>query len=116
MKTTIYGAGIAVSQDEKGMDYVQVMPDDPHVGMVKPFSGRGYGQMQNNGTFDFIRQRRKRSKPTLKIGHISLSFGQDQIDRLYFQLPRSRRGEFEKLLRRDLKVLFDFIRLATTEL
>ena len=30
-------AQVAVTETESGMDYVQVLPDNPCVGMVKPF-------------------------------------------------------------------------------
>ena len=53
-------AEMAVSKSESGMDYVQVLPDNPRVGLVEPFHGMGYGQMLCNGSFDFIRKKRVR--------------------------------------------------------
>lgn len=94
-------AMVAVSKTETGMDYVQVMPDDPSVGQVKPFHGRGYGQMLSNGTFDFTRIPRKRSKPELKLPHGSISYGQDGYDRYCFVFPCEQRSEFAKLLREE---------------
>ena len=44
IKTTTLSALVAVSKTESGMDYVQVMPDNPRVGLVEPFHGMGYGQ------------------------------------------------------------------------
>ena len=93
------GALVAVSKSETGMDYVQVMPDNPRVGLVTPFHGTGYGQMLNNGSFDFIRRRRIRRKPVLKLPHSSVSFGQDGYDRFVFVLPSEQRREFCGLLR-----------------
>ena len=49
-KTITLNAQVAVSKTETGMDYVQVMPDNPRVGLVEPFHGMGYGQMLNKRT------------------------------------------------------------------
>jgi len=97
-RTTTLSALVAVSKTETGMDYVQVMPDDPSVGQVQPFHGVGYGQMLSNGTFDFMRRPRKRRKPALKLQHSSVSFGEDGLDRYIFTLPSDRREEFFSLL------------------
>ena len=79
------------------------MPDDPRVGLVEPFSGWGRGQMLSNGSFDFLRRKRIRRKPELKLKHSSLSFGQDGIDRYTFYLPNGQRSEFAKLLLQEAK-------------
>lgn len=100
-KTTTLNALVAVSKTETGMDYVQVMPDDPRVGLVKPFCGWGRGQMLSNGSFDFLRKTRVRRKPELKLKHSSLSFGQDGTDRYIFCLPSAQRDEFAKLLLKE---------------
>ena len=93
---------MAVSKSENGMDYVQVMPDNPRVGLVEPFHGRGYGQMLSNGTFDFIRRKRKRRKSDYKQAHSSLSLNcDDGYDRWCFILPSEQREEFCKLLRKE---------------
>ena len=89
---------VAVSRSESGMDYVQVMPDNPRVGLTEPFHGTGYGQMLSNGSFDFIRRRRVRRKPVLKLPHSSVSYGQDGYDRFVFVLPSEQRREFGGLL------------------
>lgn len=96
--TVMLEALVAVSKSETGMDYVQVMPDNPRVGLVTPFHGTGYGQMLNNGSFDFIRRRRVRRKPVLKLPHSSLSYGNDGYDRFVFVLPSEQRVEFGRLL------------------
>ena len=97
-KTITMEALMAVSKTESGMDYVQVLPDNPSVGMVEPFHGMGYGQMLNNGSFDFISKKRVRRKPDLRLLHSSVSFGNDGIDRYVFTLPSEQRGQFAKLL------------------
>ena len=102
IKTKTLGALVAVSKSETGMDYVQVIPDNPRVGLVEPFHGMGYGQMLSNGTFDFIRSRRKRHKPDYKQPHSSLSLNcSDGFDRYTFILPSEQREEFCKLLRKE---------------
>ena len=74
IKTTTLSAQVAVSKSDEGMDYVQVMPDNPRVGLVQPFSGWGRGQLLSNGSFDFLRKVRNRKKPELKGDYVSLSF------------------------------------------
>lgn len=100
-KTTTLSALVAVSKTESGMDYVQVMPDNPCVGKVEPFHGLGYGQMLSNGSFDFTRRSKRRGKPVLKLPHSSISYGRDGIDRYTFYLPNEQRGEFCRLLRQE---------------
>ena len=101
IKTTTLEALVAVSKSETGMDYVQVMPTNPRVGLVKPFRGLGYGQMLSNGTFDFIRRKRIRRKPALKLPHSSVTFGEDGYDRYIFVLPSEQREDFCRLLRNE---------------
>jgi hypothetical protein len=99
MRTVTLEALVAVTKTETGMDYVQVMPDTPSVGLVAPFHGMGYGQMLSNGSFDFIRKPRKRRKPVLKLPHSSVTYGADGYDRFVYVLPSEQRGEFGHLLR-----------------
>lgn len=98
VKTSTFKATVAVSKSKTGMDYVQIMPENPSVGLVMPFHGLGFGQMLTNGTFDFIRRIRKRRKPELKLPHSSVSYGNDGYDRYVFKLPSEQRREFHKLL------------------
>ena len=100
-KTVTLQAEVAVTEMENGMRYVQVLPDDPRVGMVTPFVANGRGQMLSNGTFDFVQRKRIRRKPEFKGEHITLSFGQDGTDRIYFGLPNSQREEFAKIFQRE---------------
>ena len=94
---------MAVSKTKNGMDYVQVMPDDPRVGLVGPFHGMGYGQMLNNGTFDFIRKKRNRGKPELKVDYGSLSFCSDGNDRVVFTVPAEMRVDLPEILWEGIK-------------
>ena len=103
-------AQVAVTETESGMDYVQVLPDNPCVGMVKPFCGWGRGQMLSNGSFDFLHKPRKRKKPEFKEGHLSLSFGDDGMDRVAFVLPNGQRDELRILLQRDVKKLVAYLK------
>ena len=92
------------------MDYVQVLPDNPRVGLVKPFHGWGYGQLLSNGVFDFIRKVRKRGKPELKVEYGSLSFSSDGNDRVIFTVPAEMRGELPKVLRKGLKKMINHLK------
>lgn len=109
IKTTTLSAQVAISKTECGMDYLQVLPDNPRVGLVKPFHGMGYGQMLNNGSFDFVRKGRKHNKPVLKLPHGSVSFGQDGYDRYVFVLPNEQRREFPKLLKKESAEVIKFM-------
>ena len=110
IKTTTLSAQVAISKTESGMDYVQVLPDNPRVGIVKPFHGWGKAQLLSNGVFDFIRKVRIRTKPILKLLHSSLSYGRDGFDRYVFVLPSDQRDEFAKLLARDVAKLMKFLK------
>ena len=100
-KTVTMSAEVAVTKMESGMRYVQILPENPRVGMVEPFCGNGRGQMLSNGTFDFVQHKRKRKKPEFKGEHISLTFGEDGYDRCIFVLPNEQREEFAKLLQKE---------------
>ena len=100
-KTTTLSAQMVISKTESGMDLVQVLPDNPREGLVTPFNGTGHAQLQGNATFDFVRKRRIRRKPELKLLHSTLSFGQDGFDRYIFYLPSEQREEFAKLLNKE---------------
>lgn len=109
IKTTTLSAQVVISKTETGMDCVQVIPDDPRVGVVKPFSGMGRGQLLSSGIFDFIRKIRIRKAPVLKLKHSSLSYGQDGIDRYLFYLPNGQRREFAKLLLKEVMQLIKYL-------
>jgi hypothetical protein len=103
-------AEVAVTETENGLDCVQVLPENPRVGLVKPFSGWGRGQMLSNGSFDFVHKPRKRRKPDYKEGHVSLSFGDDGLDRVIFVLPNGQRDELRSLLQKDVKKLVAYLK------
>lgn len=103
-------AEVAVTETEDGLNYVQVMPENPRPGRVKPFCGYGRGQMLSNGTFDFMRQKRVRNKPEYKVGHISLSYGEDGFDRCIFILPNGQRNEFAFLLQKDIRRIVAYLK------
>ena len=109
LKTVVLSAEVAVTEMENGMRYVQVLPDDPRVGMVTPFVGNGRGQMLSNGTFDFVQRKRVRRKPEFKGKHIALSFGQDGTDRVIFTLPNGQRDELRTLLMEDVLRLTSYL-------
>ena len=111
IKTATLSALVAVSKSENDMDYVQVIPDNPRVGLVQPFSGWGKGQLLNNGSFDFIRKKRMRGKPELQAGYVSLSFCADGFDRVTFTVPSELRAKLPTILRKDiLKVINHLIK------
>lgn len=109
IKTITLEALVAVSKTETGMDYVQVMPDNPKVGLVEPFHGMGYGQLLSNGSFDFIRKKRVRKEPELRLMHSSVSYGNDGYDRYIFTLPCEKRGLFAKLLLQEARKAGKFV-------
>ena len=94
IKTTTFNAQVAVSKTESGMDYVQVLPDNPRVGMIEAFHGFGYGQMLSNGSFDFVRKVRHRGKP----------------DRVVFTVPADMRANLAKILRKGIKEIVNYLK------
>lgn len=100
-KTITINGMMAVTKSESGLDYVQVLPDNPSVGLVKPFSAIGRAQLLSNGTFDFIRRKRRRNKPELRLKFSTLSFGQDRWDRFILMLPSEMRDELPAILAED---------------
>ena len=110
IKTTTLSAQVAVSKTESGIDYVQVMPDDPRVGLVTPFSGWGRGQMLSNGSFDFIHKKRVRKKPELQGDYVSLSFCDDGRDRVTFVVPAEMRADLPKILRKGMTQVINHLK------
>lgn len=109
VKTTTLKAEVAISKTETGLDYVQVLPDNPCVGLVTPFRGTGYGQLLNNGVFDFIRKIRKRGKPVLKLKYSSLSYSPDGYDRFILTLPSDMRDELSEILTKEAIQVVKFL-------
>ena len=109
-KTITLNAQMVISRSENGVDLIQVLPDDPREGLVKPFSGMGQAQLQGNAQFDFVRKRRIRGKAELKQLHSTLSFGRDGIDRYTFYLPSEQREEFAKLLNKEAAAVVAYMK------
>ena len=109
-KTITLNAQMVISKTESGMDLIQVLPDDPCEGQVKPFSGPGHAQLQGNAQFDFVRKRRIRRKPQMKLLHSTLSFGQDGFDRYIFYLPSEQREEFAKFLNKEATAVVAYMK------
>ena len=86
VKTVTLNAQVAVSKTETGTNYVQVLPDNPIVGLVEAFRGLGYGQMLSTGMFEFTRHKRARSQAVtlLKLPHSSVSRCKDGTHRFTF--------------------------------
>lgn len=108
-QTVTMHAEVAVTKMESGMRYLQILPENPRVGMVEPFCGNGRGQMLSNGTFDFVQHKRKRRKPEFKGPHISLTYGEDGYDRCIFVLPNEQREEFARLLRKETAMVTEWM-------
>jgi len=109
-KTITLNAQMVISRSENGLDLVQVLPDNPCDGQVKPFSGSGHAQLQGNAQFDFVRKRRIRRKPELKQPHSTLSYGRDGIDRYVFYLPSEQREEFGEWLKKEAAVAVTYMK------
>ena len=109
-KTITLNAQVAISKTESGMDYVQVLPDNARVGLVQPFHGVRYGQMRSNGSFDFVRRKRIRKKPELKVDYGGLSFCNDGFDRVFFIVPAEMRADLPKVLNKGIKEIIKYLR------
>ena len=109
-KTVTLNAQMVISRNENGVDLVQVLPDNPCEGLVKPFSGAGHAQLQGNAQFDFVRKRRIRGKAELKLPHSTLSYGRDGVDRFVLYVPSEQREEFADWLEKEGAVVIKYMR------
>lgn len=109
-KTITLNAQMVISRSENGLDLVQVIPENPCEGLVKPFSGPGHAQLQNTAQFDFVRKRRIRGKAELKQLHSTLPYGMDGIDRFIFYVPSEQREEFADWLEKEGAVAIKYMR------
>ena len=66
--------------------------------------------MLNNGSFDFIRKKRKRGKPELKVDYGSLSFCSDGNDRVVFTVPAEMRADLPKILRKGMTQVINHLK------
>ncbi|WP_028903759.1 MULTISPECIES: hypothetical protein [unclassified Prevotella] len=101
-KTVTVNGMMAVTKSELEMDYVQFLPDNPSVGQMDAFRGRGLGQLLSNGSFEFIRTKRLRRKPEFRGCYASLSFGGDGFDRVTFVVPNALRTQLPTILRKGI--------------
>ena len=86
VKTVTLNAQVAVSKTETGTNFVQVLPDNPRVGLVEAFRGLGYGQLLSTGMFEFTRHKVARSQAVtlLKLPHSKVSQCKDGTHRFTF--------------------------------
>lgn len=100
VKTVTLNAQVAISKTETGMNYVQVLPDNPIVGQVEAFRGLGYGQMLSTGMFEFTRHKRARSQAVtlLKLPHSKVSQCKDGTHRFTFIVKDEELKEFNHWL------------------
>ena len=87
VNTVTLNAQVAISKvRETGLNHVQVMPDNPRVGLVEPFRGLGYGQLLSTGSFEFVRHRitRSRAHTLYRLAHSTLSKCKDRTRRFTF--------------------------------
>ena len=86
VQTVTLNAQVAVSKTETGTNHVQVLPDNPRVGLVEAFRGLGYGQMLSTGMFEFTRHKIARSQALtlLRLAHSSVSRCKDGTHRFTF--------------------------------
>lgn len=100
VKTVTLNAQVAISKTETGMNYVQVLPDNPIVGQVEAFRGLGYGQTLSTGTFEFTRHKRVRSQAVtlLKLPHSKVSQCKDGTHRFTFIVKDEELKEFNHWL------------------
>ena len=108
-KTTTINGMMAVTKSDLEMDYVQFLPDNPRVGQMEAFRGRGLGQLLSNGSFEFTRTKRLRHKPEFKGDYASLSFGADGNDRVTFVVPNELRGQLPTILRKDINQIIKYL-------
>ncbi len=109
MKTVTMSGQTSVTTLENGLHYVQSTPDNPVVGQVEPFVGRGRIQMLSNGQLEVMQTRRVRKKPEYRGDYLSLSYGNDGMDRVIFVTPNELRADMPRLLQKDIAMLLAYL-------
>jgi hypothetical protein len=109
MKTVTMSGQTSVTTLENGLHYVQSTPDNQVVGQVEPFVGRGRIQMLSNGQLEVTQTRRVRKKPEYRGDYLSLSYGNDGLDRVIFVTPNELRADMPRLLQKDIAMLLAFL-------
>ena len=108
-KTVTVNGMMAVTKSDLEMDYVQFLPDNPSVGQIDAFCGRGLGRLLSNGSFEFMRTKRLRHKPEYKGSYASLSFGADGNDRVTFVVPNELRAQLPTILRKGINQIINHL-------
>lgn len=112
IKTTTLSATMSVSEmKETGMNYVQVLPDEPCAGLVVPFRGLGYGQLLCSGTFEFTRYRlpRSQAETLLRLPHCTVSRCKDSTHRVTFIVKDSELPDFCRYLMKEIPQVLTFM-------
>ena len=109
MRTVTMSGQTSVTTLENGLHYVQSTPDNPVVGQVEPFVGRGRIQMLSNGQLEVTQTRRVRRKPEYRGDYLSLSYGNDGYDRVSFITPSELRADMPRLLQKDVAKLLVYL-------
>ena len=109
MKTVTMSGQTSITTLENGLHYVQSTPDNPVVGQVEPFVGRGRIQMLSNGQLEVTQTRRVRRKPEYRGDYLSFSHGSDGWDRVYFMTPSELRADMPRLLQKDVAKLLVYL-------
>ncbi|MBR2113873.1 MAG: hypothetical protein IJ929_04290 [Prevotella sp.] len=109
MRTVTMSGQTSVTTLENGLHYVQSTPDNPVVGQVEPFVGRGRIQMLSNGQLEVTQTRRVRRKPEYRGDYLSFSRGNDGYDRVSFITPSELRADMPRLLQKDVAKLLVYL-------
>lgn len=96
---------------ETGMNYVQVLPDEPCAGLVEPFRGLGYGQLLSSGTFEFTRHRlpRSQAETLLRLPHCTVSKCKDKTHRVTFIVRDGELRNFCRYLMEEIPQVLTFM-------
>ena len=112
IKTTSLSATMCVSEmKETGTNHVQVLPDEPCAGLVKPFRGLGYGQLLSSGTFEFTRHSlpRSQAETLLRLPHCTVSRCKDRTHRVTFIVRDSELRNFCRFLMEEIPKVLTFM-------
>ena len=110
--TMTLSATMSVSEmKETGMNYVQVLPDEPCAGLVEPFRGLGYGQLLSSGTFEFTRHRlpRSQAETLLRLLHCTVSRCKDRTHRVTFIVRDGELRNFCRYLMEEIPQVLTFM-------
>ena len=112
IKTTTMSATMSVCEmKESGTNYVQVLPDEPCAGRVKPFRGLGYGQLLSSGTFEFTRHSlpRSQAETLLRLPHCTVSKCKDKTHRVTFIVRDGELRNFCRYLMEEIPQVLSFM-------